>query len=334
LVKNYKECPIYQNWEGATSHYDVIEEIADKQTHAFWPWDEPAVEKDRQDLFVNMDKSDLSKITRILEIFTHIERRAGEDYWGGRFKDTFKSFPLQRMAFAFANIELNSHAKFYNEVNRILGLDTEEFNNRYKDNEVLNERMDRIGEIVSNENDLISVASFSFIEGACLYTSFAFLKHFQEQECGKNLITNVCRGIDLSVGDEDLHAIGGATTYKILLDECLEAGMTQYEIDEVEASIYRAAKNTFELEEKIISLIFEDGIESGITEYQLKEFAKHRINQCLIRLDLQPIFEEEDDFVKSWFYKNINSYSFGDFFVTGQKGYHLDWSESKFGEVW
>ena len=65
---------------------------------------------------------------------------------------------------------------------------------------------------------LKSIAVFSMIEGAILYSSFAFLKHFQAE--GKNKLVNVTAGINFSVRDENLHSMAGAWLFKTLLAEC------------------------------------------------------------------------------------------------------------------
>ena len=83
--------------------------------------------------------------------------------------------------------------------------------------EISTEQLDGLLNLIKDKDDLKSVAAFSMIEGAVLYSSFAFLKHFQSN--GKNQILNTVRGINFSVRDENLHCIGGAYAYNTLKAE-------------------------------------------------------------------------------------------------------------------
>ena len=51
--------------------------------------------------------------------------------------------------------------------------------------------------MIGDPDDMVSVATFSLVEGVILYSAFGFLKHYQSQ--GKNKLMNVVRGINFSV---------------------------------------------------------------------------------------------------------------------------------------
>lgn len=320
---------IYDKVEGWIIEYPEFDELTDKQVHAFWPWDEPQVEDDVQDLRVRMTKPEYLGTVDVLGLFTHYEIRAGEDYWANRIMRRFKRPEIQRMASMFSAVELNSHAPFYDQINKVLYLDNEEFYSSWKNDEVLRDRMNFIEHVVTHEDDLYSIGAFTFIEGAVLYASFAFLKHFQAQECGKDLIKNICRGINQSVGDENMHAVGGSMLFRRILMENPELNTEQ-----LKETIYRVAQKTYEHEELIINRIFSHGEIKGISSEDLKVFVRHRIDLCLENLGFEPLYNEEKGFIESWFYKNINSVQLHDFFSGHGSEYHIKWSESKFGEVW
>lgn len=335
IIEKLKSCPIYGEPEGWVIEYPQFDKIANEQMHTFWPWDEPEVENDVQDLRVRMTEAERYAVTENLKLFTLYETHVGDDYWSGRIMKKFKRPEIQRMASFFSAVEFNSHAPFYNQVNEFLFLDNEEFYASWKQNPVMVDRMEFIGKHASNKNDLISTAAFSFIEGAILYSSFAFFKHFQSQDCGKDLIKNVCRGINLSVGDENTHAIGGALLFKQLWTE-VEDKLTQREKEYVVESVYEIAKSVKEHEYPIIDRLFEKGELGGITRDNLKNFAMHRVDLCLEQLGLESLYKEDitEDFIASWFYKDINSVSFHDFFSGSGSEYNIDWREDKFGSVW
>jgi ribonucleotide reductase beta subunit family protein with ferritin-like domain len=168
------------------------------------------------------------------------------------------------------------------------------------------------------------------IEGAVLYSSFAFLKHFQSE--GKNKLMNVTAGINFSVKDENIHSEAGAWLFRTYLRELIEdLGVSDRQLKEIQEDLIDVAKTIEEHEAIIIDKIFENGDIKGITSIQLKEFVKERLNLCLGNLGIISYrFEVEDDYVSSWFYKNINSSKLHDFFAKQGSEYNRAWSESKF----
>jgi ribonucleotide reductase beta subunit family protein with ferritin-like domain len=330
---NDRSQPVYQDEEGWIIKYPGIDKLANDQIHAFWPWDEPKVENDIADLRSKCTQAEREGILYYLKMFTHYERRAGDDFWSGRFLKVFKRPEFQRMGSMNAAVENNSHAPFYNEINVQLFVNTPEFYSSWKLDPILKERMSFIGKIVNSKDDLISLAGFTFIEGLALYSAFAYFKHFQVQACGKNLITQICRGISQSVSDENMHAIGCATAYRIVLQE---RNLTPEERAALSAINRQSALAAYEHERHIVSVVFGFGDQGGITEGNMVSFLKRRTNLCLAQIDEPPLFSEdeiEDDFIESWFYENINSLSVHDFFTGSGSEYHIEWSRAAF-DVW
>lgn len=324
---------IYDAPEGWIVEYSEFSELADQQMHTFWPWDEPEVENDVQDVRVKMTEAERHGVVTVLKLFTTYEMHAGDDYWSNRIMRTFKRPEIQRMASLFSAVEMNSHAPFYNKINELLYLDTEEFYSEWKESDVLKARMDFISKVVGNKDDLLSTAGFAFIEGAVLYSSFAFLKHFQSQECGKDLIKNICRGINLSVADENTHAVGSALLHNTIYSE---SNLSVVDQQHLAKTVFELAEEVYEHESEIISMIFSKGDIGGITRQNMEDFVKHRINLVLNSLGYNSMYEDEemDGYIASWFYVNINSVQFHDFFSSTGSEYHIKWKESSFGEVW
>lgn len=318
---------IFSKPTGWVIDYPQFAKLADEQMHTFWPWDEPEVENDVQDVRVDMTEAERHGLVTTLRLFTLYEMFAGEDYWAGRIMGTFHRPEIQRMASLFSAVEFNSHAPFYNKINELLYLDTEEFYEESMNDPVMADRIAFVNEAVESEDIAHSLAAFSFIEGAVLYSSFAFLKHFQAQECGKDLIKNICRGINLSVADENTHAVGSALLFQELRKE--REVPSQEDIDAMADAVYCH-------EAAIIDKLFERGDIQGVTKTNLQDFVRHRINLCMTNLGYNELYSEHtmDNFIASWFYSNINSVQFHDFFSGGGSEYHINWNEQRFGEVW
>ena len=306
-------------------------EFADKQLKIFWLPDEIKVEKDVQDVLVNFTEAEKHAVITTLKLFSIYETHAGDEYWGGRFKRMFDGAEFHRMASVFAMFELAVHAPFYNKINQLLHIDTPEFYMSYLDSQVLQERVKHIGEIIDDPDDLVSLAAFSMVEGAILYSSFAFLKHYQSQ--GKNKLMNVVRGINFSVRDENLHSLAGAWAFRYRLEKLKqELTPAAFELHKmaIETKIRLVARKIYEHECQIIAMLFEKGKIEGITAHQLENFVQSRINECLKQLGFAKEYDVQYNPISSWFYKGINDYTFNDFFSGMGNQYHRNWDQTAF----
>lgn len=315
--------------ESYTVDYPAAIKFAETQESIFWTSTEISVDKDIQDLKVNMTPAEYHGVITTLKLFVKYELMVGNEYW---LHFVLKKFPrpeIERMASTFGFFELGVHAPFYNKINEALMLNTDEFYMSYVDDPVLASRIDFIGDLIDSGDDLLSLGAFSMVEGAVLYSSFAFLKHFQSE--GKNKLLNVVRGINFSVRDENLHSEAGAWLFKTLLKERREAGeITSEEYVALTDKLVACAKKVYEHECQIIDMVFEKGEMEGITKDQMKVFVKSRINLCLQNLGIAPIFEVFNNTIAEWFYKNINAVSLHDFFTGIGSSYNRNWDQSRF----
>jgi ribonucleoside-diphosphate reductase beta chain len=322
-----KEAEIKTWRDGYVDKYPEFSKMADEQIKVFWPWNEIKVGKDKQDLLVGMSEPEKHGTISTLKLFTKYELFVGNEHWGSRIAKAYPQVGVQRMAAAFAHVELNSHAPFYNEINKELGLANYEFYTEYLNDPVLSARMAFIDGFVANSDDELSTAVFSLVEGAVLYSQFAYLKHFQTQ--GKNKAQNIVRGLNMSARDENLHALGGAGLVRVALEE---QGRSEYEMKQFTGAVQEAAHTVYEHEHLINGKIFERGNIPGITALQLDHFSQSRVNMCLDNLNVPRIFEVKYNPIAEWFYKGINDYQYNDFFQGVGREYQRDWDKKAF--VW
>lgn len=318
-----------------TIDYPTAIEFAKQQAEIFWLPDEIEVEKDLHDLKTIFTEAEYHGVISTLKLFTIYELSVGNDYWQNYVSKVFQRPDIQRMATTFAFMEIGVHAPFYNRINEILGLDTDEFYNSYMDDEILKNRMGWISKRVSKRDTvydiLKSVGIFSMIEGAILYSSFAFLKHFNN--VGKNKLININAGINFSAIDETLHSQAGAWLFRTLLEEAKSNGqVTDIVLDELSKELEDTAKVILEHESVIIEKIFEKGSIKGISDTQLKHFVESRLDVCLKNLGYKAIFKPNYNPIAEWFYKDIESSTLHDFFNSTGSDYNRDWKEGRF--VW
>jgi len=312
-----------------TVDYPEAVKFADDQASVFWPHNEVKVHKDKQDILVNMTESERHGTITVLKLFTKYEQIIGDEFW---INFVFKKFPrpadIQPMAALFGAMELQVHGKFYSKLNEELGLATDKFYNEYTEDPELKDRIDFLQSVLKND-DLRALGCFTFGEGAVLYSSFAYLKHFQSQ--GKNKLVNVVSGINFSARDEALHSEAAAWLFRTLLQEKQQADLiSPEEVQALEKDIYEAAQIVFEHEKLIIAKIFSKGKIEGITDTQLEHFAQSRINLCLRNLGYKNLFKVDYNPIQDWFYKGINGYQSQDFFNSQGNQYTRDWDTNGF----
>jgi ribonucleotide reductase beta subunit family protein with ferritin-like domain len=320
-----EESAVVPNYLLPIVQYPEAIKFADEQLKVFWLPDEIKVEKDIQDVLTNFTEAEKHAAITTLKLFSIYETHIGDEWWSGRFKQMFPYASIHRMAAVFSMFELAVHSPFYNKINELLNIDTPEFYLTYLDSPALCERVKYIGKMIKHENDAVALAAFSLIEGVILYSSFAFLKHYQSQ--GKNKLANVVRGINFSVRDENLHSLAGAWAFKIKTQDC-----TKEELEKIKELVIETSNQILEHEKQIISMLFEKGKIEGITATQIENFVKSRINECLNNLGFKSIHEISYNPIAEYFYKGINDYQFNDFFAGIGREYNRNWSEVDF--VW
>ena len=307
-----------------STHPEAVK-FANEQLNVFWLPDEISVEKDIQDVLTNFTEAEKHAAIMTLKLFSIYETHIGDEWWSGRFKSMFDNADIHRMASVFSMFELAVHAPFYNKINELLNIDTPEFYLSYLDSPALCERVKYIGKMVNHKNDAIAIAAFSLIEGVILYSSFAFLKHYQSQ--GKNKLANVVRGINFSVRDENLHSLAGAWAFKLKTKD-----LSEEELFLIEKTVRETANQIYEHEKEIIKLLFEQGKIEGITAHQIENFVQSRVNECLSNLGFAKEYDVTYNPIAEYFYKGINDYQFNDFFSGIGREYNRNWSEIDF--VW
>ena len=305
--------------------YPQALEFESQQMSVFWLPDEIKLEKDIQDILVNMPESERHGLITVLRLFTQYKVRAGEEFWGTRVKSIFKRHEIQDMATCFSMAEQCIHKKFYNKINELLHLNTDEFHNSYLNDETLSARMEFIDSAISDPDNLYALGTFAMVEGGVLYSNFSFLKHFQSQ--GKNKVKNLVAGIQFSLRDENIHHLAGCWLFRQLL---LESKLTPENQIALYERIYTAAEKIREHEHRIVDMIFEKGRIEGITPHQMKNFVDSRIDLCLENLGLRAQFKPASNPIAEWFYLGISQTIIHDFFQNVGNQYNRNWSEESF----
>lgn len=305
-----------------TVDYPIAIDYMNKQSNIFWTAEEVKVGKDKQDILVNMTEAERHAVITTLKLFTKYEMIIGEEFWLKKVMEWFPRPEIQSMASLFGAVELAVHAPFYRKINEELNLATDEFYNSYTNDPVLADRINFLDSLLESNDIAKALGAFTFAEGAILYSSFAFLKHFQSQ--GKNKLLNVVSGINFSARDEALHSEASGWLFQ---QYAKEAGLNLFDYQEYFEEV---AAKVYDHEEKIIDKLFEKGNIEGITKKQMQTFIKSRINICMRNMGFQNMYNIDYNPVSDWFYKGINGYAMNDFFVSVGNQYQRNWTGNGF----
>jgi len=198
LNKRLGEARICTPTDSYVTYYPEIVELADKQlVECYWTAKEMDVELDKQDLLVNMTEAQKHATSVALKLFVKYELFVGGEHWNGNVRKMFPRPETQRLCAAYGMVEECMHAPFYDKLNVVLGNHIDEFYTSYTEDDVLNSRMKFLDKLANSRDKIVSLAVFSLIEGAVLFTSFALFKSFQSNGMnlipvtGDNLITHI-----------------------------------------------------------------------------------------------------------------------------------------------
>lgn len=313
------------------THYPWAVEMAITQQSLFWPAEELGVEDDEQDFRTNLTEGELHGVLTAQSILTQYELMiGGDELWGGKISKLFPRPEIQRLSACIANVELGSHAPFYDLTNKVLGKATDEFYTQWKNDPVLADRIAFIKECADSKDALEVTAALAFLEGAILFSVLGFFKGFNSR--GFNFIPHFVSGIDGSTKDENFHSIASANLFRQCKLERKELGNHSTRRDNLlKEKIVQMARTVYDHELLIIRKMFSVGKNRVVTEQELIEFLEDRINVVLARLEMEPMFDRKQGVISGWFYQQLSTVKVPDFFAATQLQYTRNWSKHKLG---
>lgn len=253
-----------------------------KQQQAHWLGTEVALTQDVLDWETKLTKSEKSVIGGILKGFTQTEVLVN-NYWN----HVAHWFPVPEVAMAATTMAAYEtiHMHAYSLLDETLG-----FNDyaTYIAEPAIKARLDRLLDPhgKTREEKAKSLAVFSaFTEGVSLFSSFAVLLHFSRF----NKLKGVSQIVSYSIRDEVLHADFGCYLFRKLMDDNQDLWT-----DEFKKSLYQAARDTVELEDKFLDKVFEDGEIEHLQKDDVKNFIRNRANAQLGKLGLKQNWKNID----------------------------------------
>jgi len=293
--------------------YPQFEDKAKAIQNTYWVHGEISFTKDKHEYLTELTDTERHIIGTILKTFAQTEVHVADEFWC-RMHNYLPKPEIFLVCQTFSENEMR-HALAYDKLNDVLGLDDYK---AFLEDDVAMERLENLTKIRSDHDGNPSVRDLmktlavfgGFTEYVCLFSQFAILRSFSSN--GRNLLTNIGEIIDWSALDEQHHAETAVEIFNILKDE-----NPHLWDDEMKSSIYTAASLTYDIEEKLISQIFELGELPNLTKEELLNFMKDRINKSLVNFGLKPIKTVSETLLNKvqWFEDGLNANAHADFFV-------------------
>lgn len=295
-----------------------------------WFASEARVELDATELLYVLSDSQRHLVQRLLPLFLKYELYVGS-FWTDVYAKLFPCPEAQEVAVTVAMVERVVHARFYDKINKVFGLDNDTHYLSYLDDPAFEDRAKWIGEVLASDDKVKVCCAFGLIEACALFSAFALLRSFQTG--GNNLIAATVKATKQSAIDEKLHSVMLADTLSIMFAE------QGKRIDDTEYLPYMLdMAHKMRLNEfHIIDSLIEGDSFNGHSKKEYKLFVECCINDYFIRIGsrVAPFPEAVSSGMYEWFELQNETYSDPDFFVKGQnKEYESGWSEAAFGVVW
>ncbi len=290
--------------------YPELREYVDAIRHSYWIHTEFKYTSDVQDFHVNVTDAERNAIKNSMLAIAQIEV-AVKTFWG----DIYKKMPkpeIGAVGATFAESEVR-HTDAYAHLLEILGLN-DEFK-KIEDIPALQARVRYLDRVLTlarteeNEQYAQSVLLFSlFIEHVSLFSQFLVMMSFNKH---KDLFKGVSNAVEATSKEEQIHGLFGIDLINIMQDEHPE-----WFNEEWQEKIVAFCKDTYAAEEKIIDWIFEAGELDFLPAQEVKEFVKHRLNNSLVAVGIDRIFEVDEASLEKteWFENEVVATKHVDFF--------------------
>lgn len=314
---------------GYETRYPMLLEISNKQLEKqLWFASKIRVEDDAMEMLYDLTERQKKVIIAILPIFRKYEMDVS-DFWTDVYPKFFLAPECKEGASVINMMERAVHARFYDKINVVYGLDNDESYLSYVNDPIFSQRAKWMGEVLRSEDKKLVCLVFGLIEGVSLFSMFALLRSFQAN--GVNRIESTVKGTKQSAIDELLHSDFLAVSFQYYYKE-LEININDepHYLEE----LIRITKAVIEMELFIIDALLGDEDFNGVSVNEYKDFVKKLANNYLGKLGVNKEyfpFDVKSSKLEEWFDIQTKAYAEPDFFGKGEsKEYELHWQAHEF----
>ena len=290
--------------------YNEFLEYKDAIRQSYWVHDEFNFSGDVQDFKVNTTDVEKSIIRKTMLAISQIEVNV-KTFWSEIF-DQLPKPEVGAVGHTFAESEVR-HMDAYSHLLDVLGIE-DDFS-EITDVPAIEGRIEYLDDCLEGvENGgkkeyVQSIMLFSiFVEHVSLFSQFLIMTSFDQYEKKFKGISNA---VEATSKEEQIHGLFGVKLIETIKDEYPDLFD-----DEFESEIQEACRNAYEAEESILDWIFSEGELDFLPRENIDEFMKDRFNDSLENVDVEPIFDVDENLLEEtrWFDEDIMMTKDNDFF--------------------
>lgn len=278
--------------------------------NSYWVHTEFNFSGDVQDFKVDATPVEKSVIKKTMLAIAQIEVKV-KTFWSDIYEEMPKA-EIGSVGMSFAESEVR-HMDAYSHLLDVLGIE-DDFK-EVTDVPAIKGRMEYLDDFLENvsskdrEEYARTILLFStFVEHVSLFSQFLIMTSFDKYEKKFKGISNA---VEATSKEEQIHGLFGQE----LVNTIKEENPKLFD-DEFDEDVKDACRKAYEAEMGILDWIFSEGELDFLPRTYIDEFLKDRFNQSLENVDVEPIFETDDDILDEvrWFDEDIMMTKDNDFF--------------------
>jgi ribonucleoside-diphosphate reductase beta chain len=299
------------------NHYPWTESFIEAMHNGFWTDKEFSFKSDVQQFKVDLSDRDREIIVRTLSAIGQIEV-AVKTFWA-KLGDNLPHPSLQDLGYVMANIEV-IHNNAYERLLTVL--DLEDIFDQNLKLDWIQGRVKYLKKYThrfykdSKKQYLYALILFTlFVENVSLFSQFYVINWFSSF---KNVLKDTDQQVKYTRNEELIHALVGMKIVNTIREE-----YPDLIDDEFSQRIANEAKEAFDAESKIIDWMVNGIDEKGLSAPILKEFVKNRINESLVQIGFDKVFDVDQELIGEtfWFQEQLLGNNMTDFFHSKDTGY-------------
>ena len=298
--------------------YNEFLEYTDAIRNSYWVHTEFNFSGDVQDFKVDTTDVEKSVIRKTMLAIAQIEVKV-KTFWS----DTYSQMPkseIGSVGMTFAESEIR-HMDAYSHLLDILGIE-DDFK-EVTEVPAIKSRMEYLDDIIEDADNASrdeyarSILLFStFVEHVSLFSQFLIMTSFDKHEKKFKGISNA---VEATSKEEQIHGLFGQQLVNTIREENPELLDEEFENE-----VQEMCEKAYEAEMEILDWIFAEGELEFLPREHVDEFLKDRFNQSLENVEVDPIFETNDDVLDEtrWFDEDIMMTKDNDFFAKRSTTYN------------
>ena len=291
-------------------YYPWTQAYIEAMQNGFWTHREFNFQSDIQDYKVSLTPQEREIIVRALSTIGQLEISV-KKFWA-KVGENLPHPTITDLGYVMANSEV-VHGDAYERLLDVLGID-DSFD-RILQEDIIRGRVTYLRKYLQpfapdkKKQFVYSLILFTlFVENIALFSQFYTISYFGRF---RNLLKDTNKQVEYTSREENLHAMIGIKLINTIRDEHPELFDA-----ELKEKIISESLLAIEYECKIIDWIVNGYSVESLNTPLLREFIKNRMNESLVQIGFEKLFEVDQEMVKKtlWFDEQILGNNMTDFF--------------------